>query len=141
MEAIYTAVATATGGRDGHVSTSDGVLDFDLRIPGAMGGQGGNFTNPEQLFAAGYAACYNGAFNLAARLERIETGTVSVTASVSIGKDGNDGFMLAVRLDIFVPGTTKENAKKLADRAHCICPYSKAVLGNIAVTTEVSTDR
>ena len=140
MEAIYTAVATATGGRDGHVSTSDGVLDLDLHTPGAMGGQGGRFTNPEQLFAAGYAACYNGALNLAVRLARVKTGTTSVTASVSIGKNDSGGFMLAVKLDVYAPGITKDEAEKLAEQAHHICPYSNATRGNIEVTTAVSTD-
>lgn len=137
MEAIYTATATAQGGREGHVKSSDGIIDLDLHMPSAMGGKG-NATNPEQLFAAGYAACYNGAFNLAAMRKRIKTGEVSVTVNVSIGKDESDGnFKIAAALDIKVPGVTQAEAEELAKDAHLICPYSKATSGNIETKTTV----
>ncbi|TMU84458.1 organic hydroperoxide resistance protein [Bacillus sp. BHET2] len=133
MNALYTAKATATGGRAGKVTSSDGVLDIGLAMPKSLGGNGSEgSTNPEQLFAAGYAACFDSALNLVARQEkkRIES---NVTAEVSIGKDTDGGFKLAVVLSVAVNGVELDEAKQLVDKAHGVCPYSKATNGNIEV--------
>ncbi|MGN7823797.1 organic hydroperoxide resistance protein [Chitinophaga sp. 22536] len=136
-ETIYTAQATATGGRSGHVRTSDGVLDLEVRMPTSMGGQGGAHTNPEQLFAAGYAACFDGALNLVIRTQRVQTGTTSVTAEVSLGKNNAGGYGLSVKLRVHVPDTDLQLARELVEKAHQVCPYSLATQGNISVDLEV----
>ena len=140
MEALYKASATAVGGRDGHIKSSDGVLDLDVRTPKELGGQGGPYTNPEQLFAAGYAACFNSALNLAARMTHKATGTVSVKVTVGIGKNDKGGFKLSARIDANVPGVTKEEAEELVNQAHVICPYSNATRGNIDVDVHATND-
>ncbi|MBC9910048.1 organic hydroperoxide resistance protein [Chitinophaga varians] len=136
-ETIYTAQATATGGRNGHVSTSDGVLDLEVRIPTAMGGHGGAYTNPEQLFAAGYAACFDSALNLVIRTQRVQTGTTSVTAEVSLGKNNAGGYGLSVKLRVHIPEADRQVAQELVEKAHQVCPYSLATRGNISVDLEV----
>lgn len=133
MESLYTAKATAEGGRLGKVKSSDGTLDLTLSMPKSLGGQGKeNATNPEQLFAAGYAACFDSALNLVARQsrKRIES---KVTAEVSIGKDTDGGFGLSVVLNVAINGISLEEAKELVKLAHGVCPYSKATKGNIEV--------
>ena len=137
MEAIYTAIAHASGGgRDGHVRSEDDRLDFDTRPPTEMGGSGEG-TNPEQLFAAGYSACFLGAVHAAGRELKLDTTDAAVSASVSIGDNGEGGFGLAVELDIYVPNVSAEEAQQIADKAHTICPYSNATRGNIEVTLNV----
>ncbi|NLR57923.1 organic hydroperoxide resistance protein [Chitinophaga polysaccharea] len=133
FESIYTAHATVVGGRNGHVTSSDGVLDLDVRIPKEMGGSGGAYTNPEQLFAAGYAACFDGALNLVIRTEKVRTGTTRVTAAVSLGKDEAGNYGLAVKLEVAIPDTDRELAQSLIEKAHQVCPYSRATRGNINV--------
>jgi lipoyl-dependent peroxiredoxin len=129
---LYTAEATSTGdGRNGHVTSSDGRLDFDLAMPPEMGGNG-NGTNPEQLFAAGYSACFHSALRLVSRKARVEPGDTTVTAEVGIGPDG-DAFGLVVTLAIHMPGLDREKARELAEAAHQVCPYSRATRGNISV--------
>ncbi|MBM9509081.1 organic hydroperoxide resistance protein [Actinacidiphila acididurans] len=131
MEALYTAVATANG-RDGRAVSSDGRIDLALAFPPALGGDGEG-TNPEQLFAAGYAACFASAIGAVGRETKTDTKDVSVTAEVGIGRDG-DSFGLAVTLRVELPDSLDEAvAKQLVDRAHQICPYSKATRGNIDV--------
>ncbi|MDN3017928.1 organic hydroperoxide resistance protein [Paenibacillus sp. BSR1-1] len=133
MEALYTASATAEGGRLGKVTSSDGTLDLALSMPKALGGQGKeNATNPEQLFAAGYAACFDSALNLVARQsrKRIES---KVTAEVSLGKDTDGGYKLAAALNVAIAGVSFEEAEELVKLAHGVCPYSKATSGNIEV--------
>lgn len=133
MEALYTAKATAEGGRIGKVKSSDGTLNLALSMPKSLGGQEKeNATNPEQLFAAGYAACFDSALNLVARQsrKRIES---KVTAEVSIGKDLDGGFKLGVVLNVAINGISLEEAKELVEQAHGVCPYSKATKGNIDV--------
>ena len=140
MDALYTAEALATGGgRDGHVRTSDGQLDLDLAVPEGMGGKGGA-ANPELLFAAAYAACFHGALQAVARSEKAQLGESSVGAKVSIGSDGNGGFMLAVVLEVVIPGLPHDEAQALADKAHQVCPYSNATRGNIEVEVNVVDD-
>lgn len=138
MDAIYTAKATSTGaGRAGHVTSDDGVLDKGLSVPKEMGGAGGDGTNPEQLFAAGYAACFHSALQLVARKEKVRLTDSSVTAEVGIGKQG-EGFGLTVTLVVALPGVEREAGEKLVDAAHQVCPYSNATRGNIDVTLRVA---
>lgn len=133
MKKLYTANAIATGGRDGRIKSDDGVLDFKVEIPKEMGGRGGAFTNPEQLFAAGYAACFDSALNLVARTQKIKLKDTKVTASVSIGQNDDGGFSLAVDLFVSIPEIERETAQKLLEQAHKVCPYSNATRGNIEV--------
>jgi osmotically inducible protein OsmC len=140
MDTLYTAEALATGGgRDGRVATSDETLVLDLAIPREMGGSGGG-NNPEQLFAAGYAACFHSALQTVARAQKVVLGDSSVGASVSIGSNGSGGFQLAVRLEVVIPELDHDQAQALADAAHQVCPYSNATRGNIEVAVEVSDD-
>lgn len=139
METLYTAHATTHGARDGHVESSDGVLDLDLATPKEMGGPGGEgTTNPEQLFAAGYSACFESALRLVARQQDKDVGDASVTADVSIGKSDDGGFGLAVELTGHVPNLPHEEAEDLMREAHQVCPYSKATRGNVDVTLSVA---
>lgn len=138
IEAIYTTRVTARGGRNGHVQSADEVLNLDVRIPKEMGGTGGA-TNPEQLFAAGYAACFDSALSLVIRTAKVEAGETTVEAMVSIGKNESGGYGLAVILKVNVPGVTEDVAKELVAKAHQVCPYSNATRGNVEVTLEVTT--
>ncbi|MGW3762118.1 organic hydroperoxide resistance protein [Streptomyces sp. NPDC005131] len=132
MEALYTAVATATHGREGRAVTPDGKLDLQLAIPVEMGGSGQG-TNPEQLFAAGYAACFASALGLVGRQAQIDVSDAAVTGEVCIGKQG-EGFGLAVTLRVELPATVDEaTGRKLVEQAHQVCPYSNATRGNIPV--------
>ncbi|SFO31085.1 organic hydroperoxide resistance protein [Amycolatopsis rubida] len=132
-EPIYTAVATARGeGRNGDVTSSDGVLDESLAIPKEMGGPGGDKTNPEQLFAAGYSACFLSALQAVARQAKVPLPAATVTGSVSVFKK-DVGFQLGVRLDVSLPGLAKADADQLVEQAHQVCPYSNATRGNIEV--------
>ncbi|ARF82426.1 organic hydroperoxide resistance protein [Kitasatospora aureofaciens] len=131
MDALYTAVATANG-REGRAVSSDGQLDLALAMPPALGGSGQG-TNPEQLFAAGYAACFASALGLVGRQARVDTSEVSVTAEVSIGKD-DAGFGLSVVLRVELPDALAgESGLQLVKQAHEVCPYSRATRGNIPV--------
>jgi Ohr subfamily peroxiredoxin len=131
---LYTADATVIDGRaKGHGRTSDGVLDVQLRPPVEMGGEGGG-TNPEQLFAIGYAACFEGSIGAAGRREHAEVGEVSIDSHVSVVPTGDGGFKLAVALDVSLPQITDhEQAARIVAAAHQICPYSNATRGNIDV--------
>ncbi|MFI6895510.1 organic hydroperoxide resistance protein [Streptomyces sp. NPDC050256] len=132
MESIYTAVATATHGRDGRAVSSDGKLDLQLAIPVEMGGNGAG-TNPEQLFAAGYAACFASALGLVGRQAKVDVTDAAVTGEVGIGKQG-EGFGLAVTLRVELPSSVDEaTGRKLVEQAHQVCPYSNATRGNIPV--------
>ncbi|AJM76825.1 organic hydroperoxide resistance protein [Rathayibacter toxicus] len=133
MEPLYTAIAHASGGgRDGHVHTEDDRLDLDIRPPRELGGSGDG-TNPEQLFAAGYSACFLSALHGAGKQLVIDTTGAAVSASVSIDKNDEGGYGLAVELDISVPRVSAEEARAVADQAHLLCPYSAATRGNIPV--------
>jgi Ohr subfamily peroxiredoxin len=140
MKVIYTAAATATGGRNGHVKSDNGILDLQVRAPKAMGGSSDEYTNPEQLFAAGYAACFDSALNHVIRLQKVKTGETSVTAKVSIGSIANGAFGLAVELAVNISEVSIEEAQQLAERAHQVCPYSNATRNNIEVTLTVSNN-
>ena len=137
MEALYTAVATATGdGRNGHATSEDGMLDLDLRVPKEMGGAGGA-TNPEQLFAVGYSACFHSALKFSAAADKLDVNGTEVSASVSIGVLDSGGFGLAVELDVYAPKLDRATAEALVAKAHEVCPYSNATRGNIEVTLRV----
>lgn len=133
MAAIYTATATATGeGRDGRSRSSDGILDVGLAVPTEMGGAGGA-TNPEQLFAAGYAACFHSALKLVARRDGVAVEDSAVTADVSIHPTDGGGFQLSVDLEVELGGVDQAQADALVEAAHQVCPYSNATRGNIDV--------
>ncbi|MEV7692797.1 organic hydroperoxide resistance protein [Microbacterium sp. NPDC089189] len=140
MEALYTAEALATGdGRNGHVATTDGILNADVRVPKEMGGAG-NALNPELLFAAGYSACFHSALQSVARAQKVAIADTSVGARVQIGPNGEGGFQLAVELEVVIPELPHDQAQALADAAHQVCPYSNATRGNIEVTIRVTED-
>ena len=123
MKALYTAVATATGGQKRKVTSDNGVLSLELRSPKALGGANDDYTNPEQIFAAGYAACFDTALNLVIRQAKVTT-----------------GFIFAVTLQVNIPDVSLEQAEELAAKAHQVCPYSNSTRGNIEVTTEVTNN-
>jgi lipoyl-dependent peroxiredoxin len=136
-EILYTAEATATGGREGHARTSDGRVDVDLDVPSEMGGTGGPGTNPEQLFAAGYAACFQSSMMRFAAGRKLDLSGSRVTARVGIGPLKSGGFGLAAALDLEAPGIAHNDAFDLMRLAHETCPYSRATRGNIEVTLTV----
>ena len=138
MDVLYTAVATARGGREGEVVSDDGVLDLELALPTELGGPGGDKTNPEQLFAAGYSACFHSALRRVAGSEKLDVTGSSITAAVGLGLDGQ-AFGLAVTLTGTFPTLSADEAHALMGRAHQVCPYSSATRGNIKVTLEVTS--
>jgi len=135
---LYTAEASSEGGREGHARTSDGRLDVELDVPTEMGGTGGPGTNPEQLFAVGYSACFQSSLLRLAAGRRLDPTGTRVTARVGIGPAREGGFGLAVALDLDAPGIDRAEAAELMARAHEICPYSRATRGNIDVTLAVA---
>jgi Ohr subfamily peroxiredoxin len=141
MQVLYTAEAQATGdGRDGHVRSSDGILDAALAAPKELGGAG-DATNPEQLFAAGYAACFHSALRRVARGHSADVAGSTVTARVGIGPNGSGGFGLTVALAVDLPAVDAQTAEALLAQAHQVCPYSNAVRGNVDVTLSVGAHR
>jgi lipoyl-dependent peroxiredoxin len=135
---LYTAGAHVTGGRaEGHGRTTDGVLEVDLRLPPQMGGQGGG-TNPEQLFAVGYAACFEGAIGAVARRMKVDPQDVAIDSRVNLHPTEERGFKLSVDLDITLSGVEGDQAKELIDAAHHVCPYSNATRGNIDVDITIN---
>ena len=140
MDVIYTAEALSTGaGRNGHVSTTSGHVDHDMAIPKEMGGSG-NGANPEELFAAGYAACFHSALQSVARVQKIAIKDTTVGSQVHVIPNGEGGFILAVDLEVVIPELDATLAQELADGAHKICPYSNATRGNITVNVLVTDD-
>ncbi|MAA99466.1 MAG: organic hydroperoxide resistance protein [Stappia sp.] len=140
MSVLYTAHATATGGRTGNASSDDGRLEITLSTPKELGGDGGQGTNPEQLFAAGYSACFLGAMKFVAGKEKIDLpADVSITADVGIGpREDGTGFGIEVTLNVSLPGMDGETARGLVDKAHIVCPYSHATRGNIPVELKLA---
>lgn len=132
MPALYATEARAVGGRNGHVETSDGLLKVDLATPKELGGQGGA-TNPEQLFAAGYAACFESALRLVARRQKASLTDVAVTATVGLHPNGQGGFVLGASLLAETQGVDQATADALTTAAHMVCPYSNALKGNVDV--------
>jgi Ohr subfamily peroxiredoxin len=137
MNVLYTAEATAWGGREGRAASSDGVLDVQLAIPKGLGGPGGDKTNPEQLFATGYAACFHSALKLVAAGQKVDVTDSAITARVGIGANDSGGFGLQVELEAELPGVEPDVAKALVDKAHEVCPYSNATRGNVEVTLTI----
>ncbi len=125
----YSIGATSVGGRSGKVWSDDHVINIEMRSPGTPGSEG--FANPEMLFAAGWAACFNGALKYAANLKRVRVGETEVKVTVSLGKDAEGNFQLGAAIDVKVPGVDQKTAEELAQDAHGICPYSRATRGNI----------
>ena len=138
MNVVYTAVATATGdGRNGPTATSDNLVSHDLAVPVEMGGPGGA-TNPEQLFAAGYAACFHSALTMVARTRKTAIEDSAVTAEVGIGQLDSGGFGLTVALHAEIGGVDQATADELVAAAHEVCPYSNATRGNVGVTVDAT---
>jgi lipoyl-dependent peroxiredoxin len=135
MQILYTAEATAWGGREGRTASSDGILDLTLAVPKELGGPGGA-TNPEQLFAAGYASCFHSALKIIGRREKIDVSESAVTARVGLGAK-DDYFNIAVEMEVEISGVDHAVALDLAEKAHHVCPYSNATRGNIEVTLKV----
>lgn len=133
MKILYTAEATVHGGREGQARSSDGTLVVNLSIPKEMGGPGGQGTNPEQLFAAGYAACFQSALMQVARRQHVDASQSTITAKVGIGPTGGGAFGLEVEMHVSIPGVEKATGEKLVELAHQVCPYSNATRGNIPV--------
>ncbi|MDO5614736.1 MAG: organic hydroperoxide resistance protein [Cruoricaptor ignavus] len=140
MKTLYSIAATANGGRNGNVKSENNVLNLEVRMPKAMGGQNDDFANPEMLFAAGYSACFDSALNLVIRQEKVKTGETTVTAKVGIGQIENGGFGLEVDLHANIHGVSLEEAQNLIEKAHQVCPYSNATRGNIEVRLTVSNN-
>ena len=140
MSPLYTAKATATGGRSGSVKTDDGLLDLQLAVPTQMGGKGGA-TNPEQLFAAGYAACFgNAVIHVTRTTHKIADDDVTVVGTVSMAPNADGGFALSVALDVAIAGVDQDTAETIVAQAHKVCPYSNAVRGNIDVELSVRAE-
>ena len=138
MKILYTAAAMSTGdARNGHVRSSDGLIDLDLATPKEMGGAGGA-SNPEQLFAAGYSACFHSALKLVARQRKVDIADSAVSAEVGIGPNDAGGFGLTVALHVELTGVDQATADELAAAAHQVCPYSNATRGNIDVTVDAT---
>ena len=140
MKTLYTTNVIAKGGRNGQVKSDNGVLDLEVRMPKGLGGANDDYTNPEMLFAAGYAACFDSALNLIISKSKIETGETSVAAKVSIGQNEDGGFGLAAELDVNIPGVSLKEAQELTEKAHQICPYSNATRNNIEVKLSVTNN-
>ena len=138
MKTLYTAHASATGaGRNGHVRSDDGLLDTEVAIPKEMGGAGGH-TNPEQLFVAGFAACFHSALLVVARRQKTDVSDTTVDADVAIGQNDAGGYELAVKLHVNIPTLDDDAARALVEKAHEVCPYSNATRGNIPVELAVN---
>ena len=142
MNVLYTAEATAWGGREGRAASSDANLDVQLVLPKELGGPGGPGTNPEQLFAAGYAGCFHSALKFVAGKRKVDVSESAITARVGVGFVGEGGysFGLQVELEAELPGIPTEQARELLDAAHAVCPYSNATRGNVEVTLTLHED-
>jgi lipoyl-dependent peroxiredoxin len=133
VKILYSTTATATGdGRNGHTATEDGMVDVDVRTPPELGGPGGA-TNPEQLFAAGYAACFHSAMKVVAKPLGVDVTDSEVSVTVGLGMGEGGGFNLALEIDVHLPSASAEDAQRLVERAHEVCPYSNATRGNVDV--------
>ena len=137
MKALYTAMARTHGGRNGHIETSDGLLRLDLAMPKELGGAGGG-TNPEELFASGYSACFESAMQLVARREKFALQDASILSQVSIYPTSEKGFKLGVEMHIQTEGLNQQEAEKLVAKADEVCPYSNAIRGNVDVEFKVN---
>jgi osmotically inducible protein OsmC len=137
MKALYETTVEVTGGRNGKVKSENGILELEVRMPKELGGVDG-YTNPEQLFAAGYASCFDSALNLVMGQEKVKPESPSVVkATVGLHKNDTGGFGLQVALAVHIPGIAQEQAQQLVDKAHAVCPYSNATRGNIDVQLSI----
>jgi len=132
MENLYTAVVTAKGGRDGHIKSSDGIIDLELKKPKALGGEDG-YANPELLFAGAWGSCYLGALGSVGKRDNVNVSEATAEVHIGFNKEGETSYALSAEVRVHVPGITLEQTQKLADAAHRGCPYSKATRGNIEV--------
>ena len=132
MEKLYTAVVTASGGREGHIKSANGVIDLEMKKPKEMGGEDG-YANPELLFAGAWGSCYLGALGSVGKRDNVDVSKATVDVHVSFNQEGETTYALSAELHVYVPGVDKDVAQKLADAAHKGCPYSKATRGNIDV--------
>lgn len=141
MKTLYEATSHAEGGRAGHITTENGPIDMPLSVPTEMGGKGGDGTNPEQLFGCAYAACFGGAVQAIATAQKIdiEADRINITATIGFCKD-EDGFFLEATLDCYIPGVDTETGEMLVNKAHEICPFSKATRDNITVNLNLMLD-
>jgi osmotically inducible protein OsmC len=137
MDALYTAEATAWGGREGRSATTRGNLELHLALPKELGGPGGDGTNPEELFALGYSSCFHSALKLVAAGRKLDVSESAITARVGIGANEAGGFVIAVELEAELPGLDRATAHELVEAAHQVCPYSNATRGNVDVTLTV----
>lgn len=141
MKTLYEATSVATGGRKGHVITEDGPIDLNLSVPKSMGGDGGDGTNPEQLFGCAYAACFGGSIQAVAKKMNITiTDELSVTAIIGFGTTKEGDFQLEATLDCYIPGVSLETGEELVNEAHEVCPFSRATRDNITVTLNLLLD-
>jgi Ohr subfamily peroxiredoxin len=140
MKTLYTTDVTTTGGRNGRTTSDDGVLDMKLVMPKELGGKGGDYSNPEQLFGAGYSACFGSALEVVAKKHKVDLGEYSVTATVSLGTTEEEDLQLEVILDCYIPEIEVEKGEELVNEAHEICPYSRATMDNIDVTLNLLLD-
>ncbi|MBT8295157.1 MAG: organic hydroperoxide resistance protein [Gramella sp.] len=140
MKNLYKTKVTTHGGRNGHTRSEDGMLDMELKMPKELGGEGGDYSNPEQLFAAGYSACYGSALEVVAKKHKVDLGDYSVTATVKLGKTESGNLQLSAILDTYIPEIDVETGEKLVNEAHEICPYSRATRDNIDVTLNLLLD-
>jgi Ohr subfamily peroxiredoxin len=135
MEKLYTAVVTAKGGRDGHITSSEGIIDMDLKAPKAMGGEDG-YPNPELLFAGAWGSCYLGALGSIGKRDSVDVSEATAEVHVSFNQEGETSYQLSAQLNVHIPGVDLDKAQKMADAAHKGCPYSKATKGNIDVVVK-----
>lgn len=140
MKNLYKTKVTTHGGRNGHTRSEDGIIDMELKKPKSLGGEGGDYSNPEQLFAAGYSACYGSALEHVAKQHKVDLGDYSVTATIKLGQTESGKLQLSAILDTFIPGVDIETGEKLVNEAHEVCPYSRATRDNIDVTLNLLLD-
>ncbi len=140
MKTLYSAKVTTEGGRKGRTISDDGILDLQLSMPKSLGGEGGDYTNPEQLFAAGYSACFGSALEMIAKSSNVDLGDYSVTVTIDLGQNEDKELDLSAVLDIYIPDIDVETGEDLINEAHEVCPYSRATRDNIDVTLNLLID-
>ncbi|MFC6858558.1 organic hydroperoxide resistance protein [Zunongwangia atlantica] len=140
MKTLYSAKVTTEGGRKGRTISDDGILDLQLSMPKSLGGEGGDYTNPEQLFAAGYSACFGSALEMIAKNSNVDLGDYSVTVTIDLGQNEDKELDLSAVLDIYIPDIDVETGEDLINEAHEVCPYSRATRDNIDVTLNLLID-
>ena len=140
MKTLYSAKVTTEGGRKGRTISDDGILDLQLSMPKSLGGEGGDYTNPEQLFAAGYSACFGSALEMVAKNANVDLGDYSVTVTIDLGQNEDEELDLSAVLDIYIPDIDVETGEDLINEAHEVCPYSRATRDNIDVTLNLLID-